>query len=417
MTISEAGRIRDEIHSQVKAARAVRPAQLTQSRQAAPHAPRPAANALNEQSVIEGEYAVVDAPAAIQQADYLTLPNNDAAYLVDYIDDYYAVKVNKLKTVEAVKRLFDRFISPFLAGKDLNTVTTPMIYNEIERMLIDYAQQEKNAQSEEKILRQEAIEAGKPIPEKPATTRHTNHGEATSKKVLAYYQSLFKWLKNKGIVATNPAIDVDRSGLGFTEADEAARDRHLEAHEVPLLFAALKAAPKMQDRTKYGIELLLLTGVRTNELRIAKWSDVDLDNAIWQIPKENTKTNKALTVYLSTQAVALFEAIKPSTISSGYVMGKLPKSMPDKMMGKALTRLQQKNKSGHCLLQLESKLNCHDLRRSCVTFMAEMGVKFEVREKIVNHSLGALENVYNKSKLPEECRNALQNLADHLYAL
>lgn len=41
--------------------------------------------------------------------------------------------------------------------------------------------------------------------------------------------------------------------------------------------------------TKYATQLLMLTGVRTIELCAAEWAEFDLDNALWEIPKERMK--------------------------------------------------------------------------------------------------------------------------------
>lgn len=48
-------------------------------------------------------------------------------------------------------------------------------------------------------------------------------------------------------------------------------------------------------------KLLMITVVRTIELRAALWSEFDLDNAIWIIPAERMKMRRAHLVPLSTQ--------------------------------------------------------------------------------------------------------------------
>jgi hypothetical protein len=59
----------------------------------------------------------------------------------------------------------------------------------------------------------------------------------------------------------------------------------------------------------------------------------------------------------------------------------------------------------------------HDLRRSCVTHMAEIGVLPHVIEQCVNHQSGhkgGIAGVYNRSKMTDAVREALQKWADHL---
>jgi integrase len=50
----------------------------------------------------------------------------------------------------------------------------------------------------------------------------------------------------------------------------------------------------------------------------------------------------------------------------------------------------------------------HDLRRTCLTCLARLKVPFEVRERIVNHSLGRLEQTYNLHDYDDEKTVAMQ---------
>jgi integrase len=59
--------------------------------------------------------------------------------------------------------------------------------------------------------------------------------------------------------------------------------------------------------TKYATQLLMLTGVRTIELRAAEWKEFDLDNALWEIPKERMKKRRPHLVPLSTQAIDILK--------------------------------------------------------------------------------------------------------------
>ena len=66
----------------------------------------------------------------------------------------------------------------------------------------------------------------------------------------------------------------------------------LKADEIPDFLRALDGytgSKFFQIATK----LLMITGVRTIELRAALWSEFDLDNAIWEIPAERMKMHRA----------------------------------------------------------------------------------------------------------------------------
>ena len=65
--------------------------------------------------------------------------------------------------------------------------------------------------------------------------------------------------------------------------------------------------------TVIALRLLLLTFVRTIEMRKAEWTEVDLAAAEWRIPAEKMKMRRLHIVPLSTQAVALLTELKGIT--------------------------------------------------------------------------------------------------------
>lgn len=71
--------------------------------------------------------------------------------------------------------------------------------------------------------------------------------------------------------------------------------------------------------TKYATQLLMITGVRTIELRAAEWVEFDLENALWEIPKERMKKRRPHLVPLSTQAICILENLKVITASFSLV--------------------------------------------------------------------------------------------------
>ena len=61
----------------------------------------------------------------------------------------------------------------------------------------------------------------------------------------------------------------------------------------------------------------------------------------------------------------------------------------------------------------------HDLRRTCATGMAELGVQPHIIEAVLNHVSGhraGVAGVYNRATYAEPMREALQRWADHVEA-
>jgi integrase len=64
-----------------------------------------------------------------------------------------------------------------------------------------------------------------------------------------------------------------------------------------------------QPTTHAALKLMTLLFPRPGELRMAEWSEFDLDDAVWTIPATRTKMRRAHRVPLSRQAVAILKAL------------------------------------------------------------------------------------------------------------
>ena len=111
-------------------------------------------------------------------------------------------------------------------------------------------------------------------------------------------------------------------------------DLRLKKHvgeKFPRLKNASDAGKLLRNLTDYAgslevstcVYLMLHLAQRPSELRCAKWQDVDLNNAIWTIPLEQSKTRKHMTkphtIMLSRQAVTALKALHPYTGHGQYI--------------------------------------------------------------------------------------------------
>jgi integrase len=71
---------------------------------------------------------------------------------------------------------------------------------------------------------------------------------------------------------------------------------------VPSFLTALRRKPSYG---RLALELLVLTGVRSQEVRLATWNEFDLEARLWTIPAAHMKRNKAHIVPLSDAALAV----------------------------------------------------------------------------------------------------------------
>jgi integrase len=90
-------------------------------------------------------------------------------------------------------------------------------------------------------------------------------------------------------------------------------NRALEADEFKHVLAAFSVTGT--PLTRLAMRLLLLTSVRTVELRGATWRAFGLEAAIWALPGERMKMARPHVVPLSTQAIEVLEKVKEITRS------------------------------------------------------------------------------------------------------
>ena len=151
--------------------------------------------------------------------------------------------------------------------------------------------------------------------------------------------------------------------------------------------------------------MLVLTGQRRQEIGGLQWSEVDFERNLVVLPPERSKNNRQHELPISTQVRTILER-QPRR--NKWVFGRRwlswgnPKANLDaKLDGVAPWRL-------------------HDLRRSCATGMAELGVLPHVIEAVLNHVSGhksGVAGIYNRAKYADEMRSALQRWADRVDTL
>jgi integrase len=218
-------------------------------------------------------------------------------------------------------------------------------------------------------------------------------GPVARNRFRSNLSAMFAWAITEGLIENNPVT-------GTAKADEnGGRERVLTEAEIKSLWAALA-----DDDFGRIVKLLLLTGQRRNEIGFLQWSEVDLADATLTLPAARTKNGREYTLPLSRQALALFDGV-PSERPRGLVFTSTN-------WASEKVKLDARLKLPHWTL--------HDLRRTAATGMIELGTAPHVVEAVLNHVSGhkaGVAGIYNRSKLLEPMREALQRWADHVEAL
>jgi integrase len=160
----------------------------------------------------------------------------------------------------------------------------------------------------------------------------------TARRVKQRIGTVMKWAIANGWRQDDPSVSV-ASALPKQDRTPAHR-KALPYDKVPEFVETLKGSDAL-DATKLALELLILTASRSGEVRLADWSEFDLDKAIWTRPASRMKSKKEHRVPLSPRAIELLsEARKLGTgeglVFPGTVHGKPLSDMTLSKLTKAL---------------------------------------------------------------------------------
>ncbi len=151
-------------------------------------------------------------------------------------------------------------------------------------------------------------------------------------------------------------------------------------------------------------KLLLLLGQRRDEVARMQWSEVDLDAAEWTLPPERTKSQRAHLVPLPDTAVALLH--DAPRFRGEFVFSTTGGYRPVGGFSKIKKRVDAASGVRGWWW--------HDLRRTCRTGMAALGVPDVVAERVLNHQPQGLVKTYNLHDYAGEKREALDRWAQRV---
>jgi integrase len=221
----------------------------------------------------------------------------------------------------------------------------------------------------------------------------TISGPVARNRLRSALSAFFAWAIAEGLIDVNPVT-------GTLKADEGgSRERVLSTDELRQLWLCLGNDPFSDI-----VRLLLLLGQRRNEIGKLQWAEVDLARKMIILPASRVKNGREHTLPLPVQALAILER-QPRRNSSEFVFG-----------GRGIQNWSRGKRALDQRLAI-APWRLHDLRRTCATQMAELGVQPSVIELALNHVSGhkaGVAGIYNRSKLTDAVREGLQKWSDHV---
>lgn len=238
---------------------------------------------------------------------------------------------------------------------------------------------------------------------------------STAEKCRTWFNQLFRYaIVEIGGIETNPAADLD---IVAVPQPPVTHNPYLQLPQLPAFLCTLQRY-RGDVQTRLGLRLLLLTGVRTGELRLAIPEQFDLERGIWTIPvtavkqlqlrmRKEKKTAADIPPYivpLSQQAIAIVkQLIALKRPVQRYLLSHrsdLAKRVSENTLNGALKRM------GY-----QDQLTGHGMRATIDTALHELGYNHNWIESQLSH---ANSDPYNHAKYVEERRRMMQEWADRL---
>ena len=227
-------------------------------------------------------------------------------------------------------------------------------------------------------------------------------GLTTADRAAEALRTALNWLDDEELVDGVPGIRLRSKAKG----PAASRHRHLTDDEIRALWDALGD----EGGAFAGIvQILLLTGQRRNEVAGMRWAELDIDNAMWSLPPGRTKNGLPHLVPMSQPVIEIVEARD----HIGEYVFTTTGVTPFSGFSRCKARVDRRMGDRDWVL--------HDLRRTFVTRLNELGVQPHIVEAAVNHITGVAKagvaGIYNHAQYLDERAMALTRWADTLLGI
>ena len=221
---------------------------------------------------------------------------------------------------------------------------------------------------------------------------------AMAGRTMAYARACFRWAEKREKVPDNPFMSLP------IPAGTVERERVLTNQELGCVW---RAATDMPYPWGPFFRLLLMTLARREEVAGMGWSEISADLSTWTIPSARMKRGLSHVVALPGEARQVLTTI-PHIGGQDLIFSTTGRT-PISGFAKAKAALDRA--SGVTGWRL------HDIRRTGVSALAEMGIDSIVADKLLAHQPSKLRGaarVYQRHDFARERASALEDWANHI---
>lgn len=240
----------------------------------------------------------------------------------------------------------------------------------------------------------------------------------TAHRLYSLINKVYMYAVTNEYVTHNIIADIDKKIILVPKNNDnhhPAITNPVEVKKLLLDLDRIGTELKSDISTIHIFKILPYVFVRSDNLRLMEWNELDLDNSVWCIPKEKMKTRIDFVCPLPIQAIRIIEDIKPYSFHRSKFVFPSPlkkdRGVAGSTLSTTLNNLGYKDK--HCVHGFRSifSTNAHELRKEH-TFDSEI-IELCLAHKEKNRVKSAYDRA-SKYKYIEEKKELLQWYADWL---
>ena len=225
-----------------------------------------------------------------------------------------------------------------------------------------------------------------------------------ARKLRQRIRATLRWAQAHGFVEHNEAGERIDGALPRMPAVQS-HFRALPFKEIPAALEAVQAS-KASLSAKLCLQFTVLTAARSGEARLAVWSEMDVDTALWRIPGERMKAGREHRVPLSDAALEVLAQAEELCDGSDLVFPS-PLKPRNPLSNMTMTKLLRD-------VGLANRATVHGFRSGFRDFCGERGVAREVAEISLAHTVRGVEGAYFRSDLLDRRRRLMQQWGQFL---
>lgn len=231
-----------------------------------------------------------------------------------------------------------------------------------------------------------------------------DHGPTSAARARGALLAFFSWCMRQGLAKANPVIGTENPIRG-----KEPRSRVLNDEELRLIWRNC-----LDDDFGKIVRLLLLTACRRDEIGGLRWPEIDVAASKLLLPKDRTKSKRALELTLPATALAIIQSVQRrnsrDTLFGGGTNGFNAWSYNSLALNARMTAAEGK---------AITPWRLHDLRRTVRTRLGKLGVLPHIAELVLNHAghKSGIGGVYDHHDYGPEIAEALRKWEAHLLAI